>query len=159
MSKIPRDALAPAQFLMRYLYRPVEVDGERLFAFAETERPCMGDIWFWTDDNAKVLELLSRPEVWRAFPEQTAETLRFVRAMCRAPFIFRRVSMPRLEAAGRTDQLDTYVHSLMHLRCDLQHGAIAAGIRFHDGRTADNVLLTGNMVWFSHKGRRFRVDV
>jgi hypothetical protein len=56
--------------------------------------PIGGDSWFWSDDNAKVLEFLLRPELWRRFPEETAEILRFVRAMCRGPLIFRRVSRP-----------------------------------------------------------------
>jgi hypothetical protein len=156
---LPTDALPAASFLMRYLYREVEVNGARMFAVAETERPCMGDLWFWTDDNAKVLELLSRPEIWRRVPQQTSEILKFVRAMCHGPFIFRRVSVPRLEATGRVGDFDGYCHSLMHLRCDLNRGAVVAGPRFHDGRTADSVVLTGNTVEFSYKGRRFQVDV
>ena len=48
-----------------------------------------GDNWFWLDDNAKILEFLSRPEVWRRFPDQTLEMLRFARWMCRGPFMFR----------------------------------------------------------------------
>jgi hypothetical protein len=160
MPKLPVDALPAAAFLIRYLYRPVNLGEDTgLFALAETERPCMGDVWFWTDDNAKVLELLSRPEVWGEFPEQTAEILRFVRKMCHGPFIFRRVSVPRLDGIGRTGGTDNYCHSLMHLRCDLSRGAITAGLRFHDGRTADNLTLTGNTVEFSYRRRHFRVDV
>jgi hypothetical protein len=160
MPKLPTDAVSAAAFLVRHLYRPIDIDqNRRLFALAETERPCMGDVWFWTDDNAKALELLSRPEVWRRFPEQTAEILRFIRTMCHGPFIFRRVSMPRLEASGANGGIDSYCHSLMHVRCDLSRGAVIAGIRFHDGRTADNLMLSGNSVEFSWKGRRFRADV
>jgi hypothetical protein len=160
MPKLPVDALPAATFLIRHLYRPVNLGEDTgLFALAETERPCMGDVWFWTDDNAKVLELLSRPEVWGRFPEQTVEIIRFVRKMCHGPFIFRRVSVPRLEGSGRTGGTDNYCHSLMHLRCDLSRGAVTAGLRFHDGRTADNLTLTGNTVEFSYRGRHFRVDV
>src|SRR5713226_4243545 len=131
MPSIPTDALPAAAFLIRHLYRPVEVGGNgRLFAFAETERVCQGDVWFWTDDNAKALELLSRPEVWRCYPEQTEEILRFVRAMCHGPFIFRRVSVPRLEATGRTGSIEAFRHSLMHVRCDLSRGLVIAGLRF-----------------------------
>jgi hypothetical protein len=160
MSNLPTDALPAAAFLLRHLYRPVGLDeSTQLFALAETERPCMGDVWFWTDDNAKVLELLSRPELWRRFPEQTFEILRYVRAMCHGPFIFRRVSMPRLEATDRTGGINSYCHSLMHLRCDLSRGAVTVGIRFHDGRTGDHLMLTGNTVEFSYKGRHFAIDV
>ena len=160
MPDIPTVALPAAAFLIRHLYRPVDLgENAKLFALAETERVCQGDVWFWTDDNAKALELLSRPEVWQCFPEQTAAIFEFVRAMCHGPFIFRRVSVPRLEATGRTAGFDTFSHSLMHLRSDLSRGVVAAGIRFHDGRTADNMFLSGNSVHFSHKGRRFRLDV
>jgi hypothetical protein len=160
MPGVPTEALPAAAFLIRHLYRPVDLgENAKMFALAETERVCQGDVWFWTDDNAKALELLSRPEVWRCFPEQTAAIFEFLRAMCRGPFIFRRVSVPRLEAGGRTGSFDTFNHSLMHLRCDLARGVIVAGIRFHDGRTADNVFLSGNTVQFSHKGRRIRLDV
>jgi hypothetical protein len=160
MPSIPTEALPAAAFLIRHLYRPVDLgENAKLFALAETERVCQGDVWFWTDDNAKALELLSRPEVWRCYPEETAEILRFLRAMCHGPFIFRRVSVPRLEASGRTDGMDTFCHSLLHLRCDLSRGVVIAGTRFHDGRTADNLSLSGNTVHFSHKGRRFRLDV
>jgi hypothetical protein len=160
MPNLPTEALPAAAFLIRHLYRRVDLgENTRLFALAETERPCMGDVWFWTDDNAKVLELLSRPEVWRRFPEETAGILRFVRAMCHGPFIFRRVSVPRLEATGRTGSIDSYCHSLMHLRCDLPRGTVTVGIRFHDGRTGDHLILTGNSVAFSYKGRHFAVDV
>ena len=160
MPNLPADAVSAAAFLTRYLYRPIELGHDtRLFALAETERPCMGDVWFWTDDNAKALELLSRPEVWRRFPEQTVEILRFVQAMCHGPFIFRRVSIPRLEWSGRAGGIDSFCHSLMQLRCDLSRGVVVAGTRFHDGRTADNLMLSGNSVAFSYKGRRFRLDV
>jgi hypothetical protein len=103
MSRIPTEALPAASFLIGHLYRPFDLgDGTPRFALAETERPCQGDVWFWTDDNAKALELLSRPEIWRRYPEETAQVLRIVRTMCDGPFIFRRVSLPRLEETARS---------------------------------------------------------
>lgn len=160
MPNLPTNAVAAATFLLRHLYRSVDLTAVgQLFALAETERPCMGDTWFWTDDNAKALELLSRPELWRQFPEQTLQVLRYVRAMCRGPFIFRRVSVPRLEAVAGRDGSTSYHHSLMHLRTDLARGIVVAGMRFHDGRTGDHLMLTGNTVEFSHRRRRFAIDV
>ena len=73
------------------------------FAVPETEHPIDGDTWFWSDDNAKVLEFLARPELWRRYPAESAEILRFVQAMCRGPFMFRRVSPPRLDEAEPSD--------------------------------------------------------
>ena len=86
MTALPTDTLPAAEFLVRHMYRPVElVANQTHFAIAETAMPIGGDSWFWSDDNAKVLEFLSRPELWRRFPTETAEILRFVRAMCRGP--------------------------------------------------------------------------
>src|SRR5688500_12471843 len=76
--------------------------------------------------------------------------------------MFRRVSTPRLERTGDGDGLLSgaqYVHSLMHVRRDLRQGMVAVGVRFHDIRTADNLLLSGNVVRFTHRGRRYSVDV
>src|SRR5215469_3257084 len=156
---IPTDALPAAEFLIRHLYRSIDVDdGRRFFAIAESGNPG-GDDWFWNDDNAKSLEFLSRPEVWRHFPDETSEVLRFLRSMCRGPYIFRRVSSPRLEAVGNEGNVSKYLHSLMQLKFDPSHGAIAAGVRFHDERTHDNLWLTGNYVEFTYRRLRFRLNV
>ena len=142
------------------MYRPVELgNGTSHFAIAETALPIAGDGWFWTDDNAKVLEFLSRPELWQRFPRQTTEILRFVRAMCRGPLIFRRVSPPRLEPTDKQSMLSGYCHSLMDLKYDLSRGEIIAGLRFHDERNRDNLLMTGNYVEFTYHRRRFKLSV
>src|SRR6516164_578511 len=156
---IPTDAIPAAEFLMRHLYRSIEVaDGRRFSAIAENENPG-GDNWFWSDDNAKSLEFLSRPDVWRRFPCETSEVLRFVRSMCHGPYIFRRVSGPRLEASGREGTVTSYLHSLMRLKHDLSNGSVGAGVRFHDERTHDNLWLTGNRVEFTHRQRQFSSNV
>src|SRR6516164_8227254 len=115
MPKLPTDALPAAEFLIRHLYRSISVANDTTFsAIAENENP-REDNWFWNDDNAKSLEFLSRPEVWRRFPVEIAEVLRFVRSMCRGRYIFRRVSGPRLELGGKNGTVATYMHSLMRL--------------------------------------------
>src|ERR1700693_2508759 len=142
MPTLPTDALAAAQFLFRHLYRPIELrSGETLFAVAETEHAAEGDDWLWTDDNAKVLEFVSRPEIWGRFPRESAEMLRFVQAMCRGPFIFRRVSPHRLERVDGEGAVGRFVHSLMHVRSELPRGAVMAGMRVHYGRTAGHFVL------------------
>jgi hypothetical protein len=159
MATIPTDALPAAKFLIRHLYRSIEVtSGTTYSAITENENP-EGDSWFWNDDNAKSLEFLSRPEIWQKFPIETAEVVRFVRSMCRGPYIFRRVSGPRLEPAGKEGTISTYLHSLMRLKCDMSRGAVAVGVRFHDERTHDNLWLNGNRVEFVYRGRQFRLDV
>jgi hypothetical protein len=102
---------------------------------------------------------MSRPEVWRRFPQETGEILRFVQSMCRGPFIFRRVGAPVLEPLGNDGNIASYRHSLMRIRCDLGQGAVVAGLRFHDERNADNLLLGGNYVAFTYRGRRRKLPV
>jgi hypothetical protein len=156
---IPTDAIPAAEFLIRHLYRSIDVAaGKRFSAVAENENR-QGDNWFWNDDNAKSLEFLSRPEVWQRFPAEIAEVLHFVRSMCRGPYIFRRISGPRLEPTGTDGAFSGYLHSLMQLQFDLSRGDVAAGVRFHDERTRNNLHLTGNRVEFTHRRRRFRLNV
>jgi hypothetical protein len=160
MTVIPTDTLAAAEFLVRHMYRPVDLGtNENHFAIAETAKPIGGDSWLWSDDNAKVLEFLSRPELWCLFPTETSEILRFVRAMCRGPLIFRRVSPPRLEPIEKREARSRYRHSLMDIEYDLSRGVVAAGLRFHDERNSENLLLTGNRVEFTHLFRRYRLEV
>jgi hypothetical protein len=142
------------------MYRPVELgNGASHFAIAETALPIAGDSWFWTDDNAKVLEFLSRPELWQRFPRQTNEILHFVRAMCHGPLIFRRVSAPRLEPTETRGTLSGYRHSLMDVKYDLPRGEVIAGLRFHDERNRDNLQMAGNYVEFTHRHDRFKLEV
>jgi hypothetical protein len=142
------------------MYRPISLATDaKYFAVVETEHPFAGDSWFWTDDNAKVLELLAQPELAAHYPEEARAIFKFVRQMCRGPFMFRRVSTPRLELAGQHDTFVNYYHSLMHLRWDLRHGGLVAGIRFHDNRTADNLLLNGNSVEFTYRGNCYTSNV
>src|SRR5262249_49679003 len=157
---IPTDTFGAAEFLVRHMYRPLELKNEEsFFAISETELPIAGDSWFWTDDNAKVLEFLSRPELWQRFPRETTEILRFVRAMCCGPLIFRRVSQPRLEPTEEQGTLSGYRHSLMSVKYDLRRGTVVSGLRFHDERNYDNLLLSGNYVEFTYHRRRFRLGV
>jgi 2-polyprenyl-3-methyl-5-hydroxy-6-metoxy-1,4-benzoquinol methylase len=126
---------------------------------SETEIPIEGDNWFWADDNAKVLELLSHPLVWRERPEEIRNIIEFIIAMCEGPFIFRRIATPRLVTASSADGKAEFLHSLMNVGCDLPRGVVSLGMRFHDGRTARNVQMTGNYVRFHHGGKVFTIDV
>ena len=160
MPSLPNDALPAAEFIVRHMHRTVDLaDGVQFSAVPETAQPINGDNWFWTDDNAKVLEFLSRPELWARFPEETASILRFVRAMCRGPFIFRRLSTPQLAAAEGDGTAGAYRHSLLSIQYDLRRGGIVVGMRFHDERNFDNLLLCGNSVEFAYENRRFILPV
>jgi hypothetical protein len=159
MPALPTAAIPAAEFLVRHLYRPIDIaTGSRYFAVAETASH-NEDSWFWNDDNAKVLELMSRPEVWQRFPTETSEILRFVRSMCRGPFIFRRVASPRLEFIGNQGSISNYLHSLMEVKCDLSRGMVLAGVRFHDERPSQHLLLADSFVEFSYRGHRFKLAI
>ena len=102
---------------------------------------------------------MSRPEVWRRFPTESSEILRFVGSMCRGPFIFRRISAPRLEQVASTGPKQCFRHSLMRISFDHRDGSVVAGIRFHDERDGENLSLRGNYVEFTYRGRRFKMPV
>ena len=155
----PQDPAPYASFLLHRLFRGCGADAAGpVRAVVETEHPTDGDVWAWADDNAKVLELLSHPGLWQSFPEETAEILRFLRGMCDGPFIFRRIGAPRLERAEGDDRIATWLHAMMHVGMDLPGGAVMLGLRFHDGRTARNLHLTGNYVGFRHGDRHQTLD-
>ncbi len=157
ISSLPTDGFSAAEFLIRRMYRSID-DNPTLCAIAETEH--LGDDnWFWTDDNAKVLEFLSRPEIWEKFPDQTNQILHFVRSMCRGPFILRRVSTPRLDLTENRGSVVSYCHSLMQFEYDTSSGALTAGVRFHDERNAATLALSGNYVQFSYRRRRFKLPL
>jgi hypothetical protein len=79
--------------------------------------------------------------------------------MCCGPLIFRRVSPPRLEPTEKQGTLSGYRHSLMDVKYDLSRGEVIAGLRFHDERNRDNLLMTGNYVEFTYHRRRFKLGV
>jgi hypothetical protein len=59
MSALPTDTLPAAEFLVRLMYRSVELGtNQNHISIAETAIPIGGVCWFWSYDNAKVLEVL-----------------------------------------------------------------------------------------------------
>jgi hypothetical protein len=148
-----------AEFIFRYLLKSLPAFPGAARAVSETEHPIEGDNWFWADDNAKVLELLGHPSIWAKRPEAVRDILQFLRAMCDGPFIFRRIALPRLVTTRHEGGQAEFLHSLMNVGCDLARGVVSLGMRFHDGRTARNVVMTGNYVRFAHRGRVYTVDV
>lgn len=144
------DALPYADFIVSRLLKNLPSFPHANRAVAETALPIEGDDWYWADDNAKVLELLSLPSVWRAHPESVTEVVRFVCAMCDGPLIFRRIAAPRFSIEQNEGGQGRFLHSLMNVSCDLDRGEVALGMRFHDGRTAKNVTFGGNYVRFRH---------
>ncbi len=156
---LPADSGPYAAFIARHLMQPVAPGAPGPIAAAETEPALGGDRWFWADDNAKVLEFLTLAAAWSRHPREVGDAFSFLASLCRGPFIFRRRGHPRLEALaddgnGRTG----FVHTFMSIECDLPKGAVHVGMRFHDGRNARNLSLTGNYVQFVHEGARRTLD-
>lgn len=155
----PPELARMAAFVINRLYREVPVEsGHLLHAVVETQYPTEGDLWFWADDNAKVLELLSIPAVWQRWPAVVPELLRFMATLCDGPFIFRRLAQPRLETLHQAEGKASFVHSLMDIDCDLARGIVNLGMRFHDDRNARYVTFTGNYVELTHRGQRLVLD-
>ena len=153
------DPLPFAAFISKILLRTLPPQSPSPRAVTETEYPAEGDDWFWTDDNAKVLELMALPAVWRHSPDDVADILRFLTGMCDGRFIFRRLARNRLIQLERDGGRARFVHSLLDIDCDLARGAVTLGMRFHDGRDARNITLTGNYVGFRYRDRNYAIDV
>jgi hypothetical protein len=158
MLAISPDPVPYAEFILRYLMQRVTPDGDT-WAVAETEHAVDGDRWFWADDNAKVLEFLALPELWRKWPDRCREVLEFVESYCDGPFILRRTGHARLEQSSFANGIGRWVHTFMHLSCDLPKGVVNVGMRFHDSRTARNLILTNNFVHFTFQGATYRLAV
>ncbi len=159
MRLLPSDPLPYAEFIVKRLMQPLSPDGRMGLAVTETEFPILGDRWFWADDNAKILEFLALPAVWRQHPEAVAQAFGFLASLCEGPFIFRRTGHARLEQTQRDGGRARFTHTFLHVECDLPAGSVTIGTRFHDGRDARNVILTGNYVHFVHDGSFFSLDV
>jgi hypothetical protein len=148
-----------ASFMVARMLKPLPGFVGATHAVSETEFPIEGDDWFWADDNAKALEFLALPQVWRMYPDAVTQMVNFVCAMCEGPLIFRRISAPRFEAQRLEGGEGRFIHSFMNISCDLAKGVVTLGMRFHDGRTSRNAIFTGNYVRFGYGGRVHTVDV
>jgi hypothetical protein len=155
---VPTEPLPFADFIVSRLLKPLPSWPHSNRAIAETAIPIEGDDWYWADDNAKVLELLSLPSVWRAHPEAVTDIVRFVCSMCDGPLIYRRLAAARLDIEQNEGGQGRFLHSLMNVSCDLDRGEVSLGMRFHDGRTAKNAIFGGNYVRFRHGQATYTVD-
>ena len=156
---LPVDPVPYAEFILRYLMQHPS-PGAPEKAVAETEEALDGDRWFWADDNAKILEFLAIPELWSRYPSVCADVLRFIDKLCHGPFILRRIGHARLdEVANDGSGVARFVHTFMHISCDLPRGIVNVGMRFHDIRTARNLIFGGNRIEFSYQGERHVLSV
>ena len=151
-----RDGL---DFIEAQLLQPVTVGGAAMQAIAETARPFNDSHWYWTDDNAKALELLALPAVRNAEPALANSVLDFVLAMSPGEAIWRRLAAPQLQAR-RLDPKDFLVVTPFHsFEGDLSHGLLRQSVRFNDGRERVAAVHTGHLVEFRLGGRKHCIDV
>ncbi len=150
---------AALRFLKSALARPLPLRGVPLLALAETERVFDNARWFWTDDNAKALELLAQPAVWNADPGFANAILDFVLAMSEGGLIFRRAAPPQLQVLHADPKAFRVVNAFCAFSGDLSRGVVEQGGRFNDGRGRVAARHTGNLVEFRHRGRSHCLDV
>ncbi|MGG5811720.1 hypothetical protein [Falsiroseomonas sp. CW058] len=151
---LPVDPAPYAAFIRAHLMQPLAPDAGAPRAVAETELAVAGDRWFWADDNAKALELLTLPALWPGCRDDVTDSLRFLASLCDGPFIFRRTSHPRLEKQHGEGLHAAFKHGFLQIEADLARGRIGVGMRFHDGRDTDSLTLAGHRVAFTAGGRR-----
>jgi hypothetical protein len=159
MVQLTTDPIPYAEFIMRFLMQHPSPEAPEK-SIAETEEALDGDRWFWADDNAKILEFLAVPQLWSCYPKQCADILRFIDRLCYGPFILRRIGHARLDQiTDAASGAARFVHTFMHLSSDLARGIVNVGMRFHDIRTARNLIFTGNAIEFTYGERRHKFSV
>ena len=136
-----------AQFMVQRSAKMVKLFGEEFTAFTETEKAIAGDDWFWTDDNAKTLEMLVLPGVYEKVAPVANKVLKFVLRMIRGDFMLRRAAMPTTDANREGFKVEedgcmkVRLHNgLMNYNGDPTH--LRQSYRFHDGRDQDVVAHT-----------------
>jgi hypothetical protein len=107
----------------------------------EAATPIAGDDWAWTDDNAKIVQFLSRPGLGAEPAQDRRDCLDFVLRMVDGPFVFRKVARPRLEPATEPGR---WVHALWDIQGDATD--LRLGPRFHDGRDCWALRLSGHEI-------------
>jgi hypothetical protein len=152
------DARRYAPLIVKALYRD-NVAGTSMSALAETEKNFDDDSWFWTDDNAKVLEVLSLRSIFPDYLKEVGQMVKFVRGNSPPPFVFRRRADDR--AVLKSDKLEDFhlATGLMNFHGNLRGADLRQGYRFHDSRKVDAVEFTGDDVGFTVKGKAFKAEV
>ncbi len=156
---LPNEPEPFARFITERLMQPVDPSPGAPLAVTETELPVDGDRWFWADDNAKALELLTLPSLWPSVAGPGRDSFRFLASLCRGPFIFRRTSHPRLEERQRDATGASFTHGFLSIRADHPRGLVTVGMRFHDGRDTESLYMANHRIRFRAGGTRHDVTV
>lgn len=158
-SAFGREAMPYADFIAKAMWRPVNDDDPKgRHGLAETEQRFNGVRWYWTDDDAKAVEVFSAPVVYNAYPEIAEGMLDFLLDMTSGPFIIRRRSENQISFISEDLSKFQVQTGLMNVHGNLRAGQLALSYRFNDGRTVDAVLLSGNGVRFVYEGAEYYLD-
>jgi hypothetical protein len=90
------------------------------------------DEWYWTDDNAKAMELFALPGALDAYQHHARKAYDFVMHMSHRGLIFRRMAVDRLVVV-RDDVTNIHVrNSLLRVTGNLESGFLKFSHRLHD---------------------------
>jgi hypothetical protein len=147
-------------YIQQRLVKTVSLTGEDSFlALAETAERFNETRWFWTDDNAKAIELLCEPRLFDADPSYTNAAIDFVLRMSEGAVIQRRCGPPELRVLSTDPRAFRVETAFFIIEGDLSKGIVRHALRFNDGRTVTAAQHTGNIIAFRHRGRGFSLDV
>lgn len=148
-----------AAFIAERLAKPATLGGDTLLAVAETAERFDDSSWFWTDDNAKVAELLALPLLRERHPALADAALDFVLRMSEGPVIRRRSGMPELQVVSADPCAFHVRNAFVTVEGDLSRGVLRPSARFNDTRGQDVVHYAADVVLFRSRGLRHTVQV
>ena len=155
------DQAAPyLDFIRDHLWQPVGSGSlAGLRALAETEKSLDGNVWFWTDDNAKGLETYLVPEAYARYHDIADSLLTFIRRMSDGPVMLRRIAKPNVKIESENPENFRVRTGLMNYHGNLRAGEINLSYSFHDGRDVDAMKLVSNWIRFDLNGLTHQFDV
>ena len=141
------------------LVKSITIGGQSYRALSETAEPVGNSVWFWTDDNAKALALLSLPAIRDSTGGLCDAVMDFVMKMGEGDAILRRWAAPQLQIM-RSDPRDFLVqNSFYSFFGDLSRGLVKHSLRYNDGREAPIAIHSGNFFDFELNGEHHVLDV
>ena len=149
-------SMAMAAFIQQHLFKTATAqDGSDLAAVAETAKPFNDSEWYWTDDNAKALEMLCEPALFDANPGYTNAAVDFILRMSEGSVIQRRHGPTRLRVVSADPRAFRIETAFAILEGDLSRGVVRHALRFNDNRTITAAQHTGNRISFRHLNYQF----
>jgi hypothetical protein len=145
-----------AAFIQQHLFKTVTTQSEiGVLAVAETAAPFNDSEWYWTDDNAKALELLCEPKLFDADPRYTNDAVDFILRMSQGKVIQRRHGPARLRVVSADPRAFRVETAFAIVEGDLSRGVVRHALRFNDNRTVTAAQHTGNQISFLYRKFRF----